>query len=123
MQDMPYRVIALLLAVVLLWPGLQTVQLSRVDAPSSAEQVLAFAPASESAVPHESSVLPQPPDDLVSQAVSEPAPETPGLLAGPVSPSGSWTATSPPRSVASAGTGAPFLAGPLRPPCRIALAG
>ena len=122
MLRMPYRVIALLLVVVLLWPGLRAVESPRVDTHPSGAQVTAFVQASDAMIPHEGAAPYQPLEDLLAQAVSEPPPETPGLLAAPPASSGTWTAMPPPRSLASAETGPPFLAGPLRPPCGAALA-
>ena len=123
MPSMPSRVIALLLAAVLLWSGLHTVESPRADAPASPAQMVAIVHAMDGTAAHEGSVEHHHLDDLLSQALSEPPPETPGLLAAPQAQSARWMATAQPLGLASAGAGAPFLAGPLRPPCDAALLG
>jgi hypothetical protein len=123
MRRMPSRVMALFLVAVLLWSGLHAVELPRTDAPASPAQMVAVAHAVDVTAAHEGSVEHHHLDDLLSQALSEPPPETPGLLAAPQAPSARWMATVQPLGLASAGAGAPFLAGPLRPPCDAALLG
>jgi hypothetical protein len=120
---MPPRVIALFLAIVLLWSGLSTLEAPRALASPSPEQQHPIAHASGSVAAHEGSVEHHHLDDLPSQAQSDPPPETPGLLPTPLAPSAQWMVMAQPHAFASAETGPPFLAGPLRPPCSAALAG
>jgi hypothetical protein len=120
---MPHRVIAFLLAAVLLWSGLNTIEAPRAFASPSPEQRLAIVHAGSQAAPHEGSVEHHHLDDLPSQAQSDPPPETPGLLPAPLASSAQRMVMAQPHAFASAETGPPFLAGPLRPPCRAALAG
>jgi hypothetical protein len=101
---MPRRVIAFLLAVVLLWSGLSTLEAPSASAP-------------------EGSVEQHHLDDLPLQAQNDPSTEGPGLLPAPL------TATAPLLVVAqrhvfvSTAAGPPYLAGPLRPPCSDAISG
>jgi hypothetical protein len=120
---MPARLIALLLAVVLLWSGLNTIEAPRVFASPSPEQVLAIDLAGGQAAAAEGSVEHHHLDDLPSQAQSDPPPETPGLLPAPLAPSAPRMVMAKAHPFATAGTVPPFLAGPLRPPCSAALAG
>ena len=123
MTLMPSRVIALLLAVVLLWSGLNTIEAPRVFAQPSPEQRQADVLAGGLAAGREGSVEHHHLDDLPSQALSDPPIETPGLLPGPLTRSAPALAMARPRTFASAAVGPPFLAGPLRPTCGAALAG
>lgn len=120
---MPSRVPAFLLAVVLLWSGLNTIEAPRAFASPSPEQKLAIIVAGGQAATQEGSVEHHHLDDLPSQAQSDPPPETPGLLSTPLAPSAEWMVMAQPHAFVSAGTGPPFLAGPLRPPCSATLAG
>lgn len=119
---MPPRVIAFILAAVLLWSGLSTAE-APLFASSSPEQRLAIVAADGQAAAHQGSVEHHHLDDLPSQVQSDPPPETPGLLPTPLAPNARWMGTAQPHAFASAETGPPFLAGPLRPPCSAALAG
>ncbi len=120
---MPARVIALLLAVVLLWSGLNTIEAPRAFAQSSPEQAHAIVHAGGLAAAHDGSVEHHHLDDLPSQAQSDPPAETPGLLPAALVPRAGSAVMAPPRAFASADAGPPFLAGPLRPPCCAARAG
>ena len=121
---MPTRFIALLLAFVLLWSGLSTIEAPAVLASSSPEQGLAIVHAEGGqAAAHESSIEHHHLDDLPSQAKSDSPPETPGLLLAPLLPSAQRMVMAQPHPFASVETGPPFLGGPLRPPCCAALAG
>jgi len=120
---MPSRVLAFLLAVVLLWSGLNTIEApGAFDSPAT-EQALAIANAGGQSAAHEGSVEHHHLDDLPSQAQSDPPPETPGLLSSPHAPSAQRMVMAQPHRFASAAAGPPFLAGLLRPPCSAALAG
>lgn len=119
---MPTRVIALFLAFVLLWSGLSTIEAPRAFAPSH-EQQHAIAHAGGQAAAHEGSVEQHHLDDLPSQAQNDPPTETPGLLPAPLKPGAPSMVMAQPHTFVSAATGSPFLAGPLRPPCRTALTG
>jgi hypothetical protein len=112
---MPCRVLALLLAVVLLWSGLNTLEPAR----SLASAVPERAPAAA----YEGSVEDHHLDDLPSQAQSDPLPETPGVMPALLVPSAQRKVTAQPHPFASDETESPCLAGPLRPPCGAALAG
>ena len=120
---MPSRVLAFLLAVVLLWSGLNTIEAPDVFALPSPEQRFVIVHAGSQAAAHEGSVEHHHLDDLPTQAPSEPPPETPGLLPTPLAPSAQRMVMAQPHAFASAEAGPPFLAGPLRPPCSAALAG
>lgn len=112
------RLLALFLAVVLLWSGLSTIEAPRFFAASSLEQGLAVVHDSDGqAAAHEGSVEKHHLDDLPLQAQSDLPPETPGLLPAPLVPSAQRMVMSRPHPLASAETGPPYLAGPLRPPC------
>ena len=117
---MSLRVIALFVVFVLLWSGLNTVEAPRILAPVAADQPavlerLAETPAHTTSP--EGSVEHHHLDDLPSQALSEPAAESPGLLPAPLAALPSAALASAPRGVLTAGAGSPDLAGPLRPPC------
>ncbi|WP_144290151.1 hypothetical protein [Ideonella sp. A 288] len=120
---MPTRVFALLLAVVLLWSGLSTIEAARGLAPSSPQQSHAVAAAGEPDAAPAGSVEHHPLDGLPAQAQSDSPTETPGLLPAPLMPSTHAAAMGRPSAFVSAETGSPVLAGPLRPPCCAALAG
>jgi hypothetical protein len=120
---MPIRVIALFLAFILLWSGLNTTEAPRAFAQPSPEQKFAIVHAGGVAAEREGSVEHHHLDDLPSQAQCDPPIETPGLLPAPLTRSTPSVAMAQPRSLASAEVGPPFLAGPLRPPCGAALAG
>lgn len=113
---MPDRVIALLLALVLLWSGLATVESPRVqaapaDAPGHTVVVdVGDAPLSHGSVEHHHL------DDLPSQTQNDPPGEPPAMPCTPWTSGLGAVATArldPPRAVEPA---APFLEGPLRPP-------
>lgn len=122
-EGMPSRVLAFLLAVVLLWSGLNTIEAPHSFAWPSHEQRLAIVHAGGQAAAHEGSVEHHHLDDLPSQAQGDPPPETPGLLPAPLAPSAQRMVMAQPHPFATAEAGPPFLAGPLRPPCSAALAG
>lgn len=123
MAAMPTRVIALFLAFVLLWSGFSTIEAPLVVAPSSPEQQHAIAHAGGPAAAHEGSVEHHHLDDLPSQAQSDPQTETPALLPAPLVPGVQTLVMARPRTIVAAQARSPFLDGPLRPPCRTALAG
>lgn len=124
MPSMFARVIASLLALVLLWSGVSTIEVPRAFAPTSPEQQHATAPADgRSAGYLEGSVDDHHLDDIPSQAQSDSPPETPGLLSAPVTGRFLDGLLAQPRTLASVASAPPFLAGPLRPPCRTTFAG
>jgi hypothetical protein len=120
---MPLRVIALVLAVVLLWSGLGAIEVPRLLAQPSPEQQHAIVHAGGQVAEHEGSVEHHHLDDQPSQAQSDPSSETPGLLPAIPTPRAPSVVMARPRTFASAVARPPFLAGPLRPPCGAALAG
>jgi hypothetical protein len=119
------RVLAFLLAVVVLWSGLNSIEAPRIFAsPSpSPEQVVAISHAGGQTAAAEGSVEHHHLDDLPSQVLSDPPPETPGLLPASLAPSAPRMVMALPHPFASAEVGSPFLAGPLRPPCSAARTG
>ncbi|MES2716330.1 MAG: hypothetical protein V4795_11215 [Pseudomonadota bacterium] len=120
---MPTRVIAFLLAFVLLWSGLSTIEAPRITAAPASEQTTSLLDAADPANAHAGSVEHHHLDDLPSQAQSDPPPDTPGLLPAPLAPSVQWTVMVQPQALAAAETRPPFLAGPLRPPRANTIAG
>jgi hypothetical protein len=120
---MPIRVIAFLLAFVLLWSGLSTIEAPRIVAAPGSGQATGLVDAADLAAAHAGSVEHHHLDDLPSQAQSDPAPDTPGLLPTPMAPSAQWLVMAQPQAFAAAETRPPFLAGPLRPPRSAAIAG
>jgi hypothetical protein len=124
---MPFRVIALLLAFVLLWSGLSTIESPRAVAPASLAQQhrlgTTTAHAGEQAATQEGSVEHHHLDDLPLQAQGDTPTETPALL--PAQPASGTSALrmAQPLGFVAAESGPPFLAGPLRPPCGTALLG
>jgi hypothetical protein len=117
------RVIALVLAVVLLWSGLGTIEAPRFLAQPSPGQQHAVVHAGGQVAEHEGSVEHHHLDDLPSQAQGDPSNETPGLLPAIPTPRAPSVVMSRPRTLASAEAAPPFLAAPLRPPCGAAHAG
>jgi hypothetical protein len=115
------RVLCLLLAVVLLWSGLSTFEPLRLAAPSSAERQAAFAPGGGPAALDDGSVEDHHLDDLPSQALGDPTTETPGLLLAQLEACIPSLAMGRGPAFELNDIRAPFLAGPLRPPCRAAL--
>lgn len=122
-EGMLSRVLAFLLAVVVLWSGLNTIEVPRIFASPLPEQVVVMAHDGGQAAAAEGSVEHHHLDDLPSQVQSDPPPETPELLPVSLAPSASRMVMALPHPFASAEAGSPFLAGPLRPPCSAALAG
>lgn len=118
---MPLRVISVVLSLVLLWSGLSTIEAPRAFAALSSEQQHAIASGGGLAATHEGSVEHHHLDDLPSQSQVDPPTETPGLLPATLDPSAGAVVTGRPRGVMSTAAGSPFLAGPLRPPCGVAL--
>jgi hypothetical protein len=115
---MPSRVIALLLAFVLLWSGLSTIEVPRMFATTSTEHQQTGGPEAGS----DGSVEQHHLDGLPSQAHVDTASETPGLLQAPLEARTLSLLMARPRTLASTEAGPPFLAGPLRPPCSNAFA-
>jgi len=120
---MPSRVISIFLAFVLFWSGLSTFEAPSALAQASPEQQHALAQAGMQPSLDDGSVEDHHLDDLPSQAQSDPPAETPGLLPALMRPTSLLQATAQLHTFVSAAAGAPFLAGPLRPPCSEALAG
>lgn len=120
---MPTRLIALFLAFVLLWSGLNTIEAPRAFAQPSHAQQYAVALAGGVAAAQVGSVEHHHLDDLPSQAQSDPPTETPGMLPAPLKPSAQSLVMAEAHTFVSAVAGPPFLAGPLRPPCSAALVG
>lgn len=120
---MPYRVIALFLSLVLLWSGLATVEAPHVLAQPAPEPGLAVVIDADEAALQHGSVEHHHLDDLPSQAQGDPPGDPPAL------PTMSWASGLRPAAVvlrhapAPAEALPPFLAGPLRPPRQVALAG
>ena len=120
MKFMLRRVIALLLAVVLFWSGLGTLEAPSALAQPSTDQI---AHPGGPAGLNDGSVEDHHLDDLPSQAHSDPSAETPGLLAAPLASMAPALVMATPRTFVSAVAGPPYLAGPLRPPCGEAIKG
>jgi hypothetical protein len=117
------RVIALLLASILLWSGLSTVEAPHTIASSPADQQYAAAQAAALVAAHEGSVEHPHLDTLPPLAQLDAPNETPGLPSAPLVPGAPSLALMQPRTFVPAGAGSPFLAGPLRPPSSSGLAG
>lgn len=117
------RLIALFVCFVVLWSVLSTIEAPRTLASTSPEQQHAVGHAGGQAAEHEGSVEHHHLDDLPSQAHNDPPTETLGLLLATPGLIARSLVMAQPRAVASAEAGSPFLAGPLRPPCRAAVAG
>lgn len=121
---MPARVIAFLLAFVLLWSGLNFIEAPGVPVSSSQERGPSVVHAGGGpTAAHEGSIEHHHLDDLPFQAQNEPPPETPGVLPAPPLPGAQRRVMAQPHPFAAAETVPPFLAGLLRPPCCAALAG
>ena len=120
---MPSRVIAFLLAFVLFWSGLSTIEAPSALAQPSPEQSYALSHSGAQHSLDDGSVEDHHLDDQPLQAQGDPAAETPGLLPAPLMPSSQSLATAQPHTFVSAAIRSPFLAGPLRPPCCEAFAG
>ncbi len=123
MGRMPPRVIALLLAFVLLWSGIGTVEVPRSIVSASPEPQLALAEVDGQDTVHQGSVDDHHLDDLPAQAQGDAPPETPGLLPAPLTPNLHGGLLTEPRRLASVAFASTFLAGPLRPPCAAPFAG
>jgi hypothetical protein len=123
MRSMPLRVIAVLLAFVLLWSGVGTIEAPRTIAPPTPEQQHSFVHGDSQGEAHQGSVDDHHLDDVPAQAQSDTPPETPGLLPPPLTPRLHGALLTQPRVLSSVEPASPFLAGPLRPPCVAALAG
>lgn len=116
---MTSRVFALLLAAVMLWSGLGTAAAAPVLAASPAGQgagvaLVDAAPASGAEAASAAEALL---DDRPSQASIDPAAETPGLLPAPLKSAATFFGDAGACAFVATGPVAPFLAGPLRPPC------
>jgi hypothetical protein len=116
------RVIAVLVAAVLIWSGLSTTEAPRSLTQASAE-LQANVVADDLDAGHVGSMGQHHLDDLPWQAQSEPAAEPPGLVPAPPSEITPPGRTTHPRSLRFAAVASPFLEGPLRPPCSAAFAG
>ncbi len=120
---MPRRVIAFLLAVVLLWSGLSTLEAPSASAQPLPDQPYAMAHAGGLAAAPEGSVEQHHLDDLPSQAQNDPSTEGPGLLPAPLTATAPLLVVTQPHVFVSTAAGPPYLAGPLRPPCSDAISG
>jgi hypothetical protein len=123
MRAMPSRLVAFILAFVLLWSGLSTIEAPRALAQDSPEQQHTRVHDGDPAATVEGSVEHHHLDDLASQAQSDPALETPGMLPAPLLPRVARQPMAGPTFMTWVGTASPFLAGPLRPPRIVAHAG
>jgi hypothetical protein len=119
---MAFRVIAVLLAVVLLWSGLNTFETEGTPAQATQEHLAAASPSDAPLPAAPEGTAAHHLDELPAQAWGDPSTETPALLPTRLAPRSALMALAVPRALASAGVATPFLAGPLRPPCRAALA-
>lgn len=123
MQLVPNRVIVFLLAFVLLWSGLSTIEAQRAFAKPSPERQHAVAHAGGMAAADDGSLEHVHLDDLPSRAHGDPPTETPGLLPPPLQPTPNSFAVFQPHSFVSAAAGSLSFDGLLRPPCSAALVG
>jgi hypothetical protein len=113
---MPPRVIALLLALVLLWSGLTTQEQAISFASSSIEQ--GYSVPSDLPQPvHDGSIDDHHLDDQPGQTLAEGTMELPPLLMTRPAAGVPKLAMSRPRPYAMAAWIEPYLAGPQRPPC------
>ncbi len=115
--DMGHRLLASLLAFVLFWSGVGTIEgLPRLAEPFP-EQLAVLASASGTQDESKGSVEDHHLDDMPAQPVYEPPVDSPALLQ--VELSLRLGADPSPREQATAGVwkAPPCLAGPLRPPC------
>ena len=115
---MPSRVLALFLAVVLLWSGLSTIEPLRSSAPASPAQQHMLVDAGGPAALADGSVEDHHLDDLPSQAQGDATSETTGLLPTPLKAGIPSLAMARSQTFQLTVMRGPFLAGPLRPPCR-----
>jgi hypothetical protein len=120
---MPSRVIAFVLALVLLWSAVTTIEPPRAMGHAALEQSYATAEGGTPSTRHEGSIDDHHLDDLPGQPQSDPPPEPLGLLAHSMVALFDGGQMSRPTGIASLGLALPFLDGLLRPPCRSALAG
>jgi hypothetical protein len=122
---MPSQVVALLLAFVMLWSGLGTIEVAGAPASPLEEltSTLVDAPAPVPASGHEGSVEQHHLDDLPMQVQSDPGTGALGRLPSILMTRAASALLLPSPALAAADTRPPFLAGPLRPPCSAALAG
>ena len=114
---MGHRLLASLLAFVLFWSGVGTIEgLPSLTHPFAA-QLAVIAPGSGAPEEHKGSVEDHHLDDMPGQPVSEPPLDSPALLQA--SPPLRLGLDAAPRRQSPAGVlrAPPCLAGPLRPPC------
>jgi hypothetical protein len=117
MPTMLPRVIALLLAFVMLWSGVSTIEAPRALEPTSSEQQHAAAHIDGQGTVHEGSVDDHHLDDLPAQAQTDSLTETPDVLLALPLRRFHDESLAQPRSPAAVASAPPFLVGPLRPPC------
>jgi uncharacterized protein YceK len=115
---MPTRVIALIVAVVVLWSGFSTIESPRTSGSLPSGQYHAIV--QTGGVAAEGSVEDHHLDDLPSQLQQELPAETPGLPPAALKPNAGSLAMAQPMTDMPAGAGSPLLAGPLRPPSHTA---
>lgn len=118
---MTSRSIAFLLAVLLFWTALSTIEAPRAFAHSSSEQLHAVVLAVGHAAAHEDSVENHHLDDLPSQTQADPPAETLGMLPAPLGSGAPLLTLSRPHQSPATAADSPFLSGLLRPPCSAAV--
>ena len=114
---MPSRVIAFLIAFVLIWSGFSSIEAPRVLAQPSTGHQQAIVHGGGPAAGDEGSVEHHHLDDLPSQAQLDPPTDTPGPLPVPSRAISRSAERQLPCARATPEAGPPFLSGPLRPPC------
>ena len=114
---MPSRVTAFLLAVVLFWSALSTLEAPSAWAEHAPGQHRVLVEAGGPADLRDGSVEDHHLDDLPLQAQSDLPAETPGMLPPSLAPSSVVLSIAQRHRFVPVAAGSPFLAGPLRPPC------
>jgi hypothetical protein len=118
---MPFRVTTLIITFLLLWSGLGPIAAAGTVARVSHESNLAMvhddgdvAPHVGNLTHHDLDVVPSPASPTLGDTLADP----PELLSATATASAPTMRVTCPRATTAAETGPPFLAGPLRPPCR-----
>jgi hypothetical protein len=122
-SPMPTRVLNLLLAIVLLWSGLSTIEAPHALAQVAHVQTSSIADVGGVASELDGSVEDHHLDDLPMQGYTDPSYETPDLLPTRLAPRDLSPAMGQVRAMTSAEIRPLSLAGPLRPPCSAARTG